>query len=350
MRFRGSAFEKKRWPVRRLKGGSFSFNLRIRVWDRDYLTSLVQQFPQIGYKYFSDEGRSRSKFRKTPEELYRENVDLTSRQAVLIEALEDEKNKRVRAERDAIWKDISFSAAHKMGNPIFAIETFLDPLQKRIAEKRTADAIEVVKNIRASVENAKGIVDQFKSLARAQKVSAVSMLLRPVLEDACKAARNQGVACEIVCAPDLYVEGDPERLAECFDELVSNAMHWMAGPEKAIRISVTQPAPAPLPQPIDVSREYTLVRFHDNGPGIPVENKDRIFDAFFTTRDQGTGLGLAVVRRIVEGHGGVVLESGRLGEGATFEVYLPSAKAPTAPILRRYTIKRARKGPRKGLK
>ena len=52
------------------------------------------------------------------------------------------------------------------GHPIFAIETFLDPLQKRIAEKRTADAIEVVKNIRASIENAKGIVDQFKSLAR----------------------------------------------------------------------------------------------------------------------------------------------------------------------------------------
>src|SRR6185503_17550974 len=70
--------------------------IRLRVWDRSYLTSLVQQFPQIGYKYFSDEGRSPSKFRKSYEELYRDYVELANRQAETIAALEDEKNKRVR--------------------------------------------------------------------------------------------------------------------------------------------------------------------------------------------------------------------------------------------------------------
>jgi signal transduction histidine kinase len=229
------------------RGGVFPLSLRVRVWDRNYLTSLVQQFPQIGYKYFSDEGRSRSKFRKTPEELYRENVDLTNRQTILIEALEDEKNRRVRAERDAIWKDISFSAAHKIGNPIFAIETNLDPLQKRIIEGRTDEATEVIDSIRVSVENAKGIVDQFKSLTRAQTILPVSMLLRPILEFACKAPRNQGVACDIECPADLVVEGDPDRLAECFDELASNSLHWMNRSEKKIQVLVAQPAPPPLP-------------------------------------------------------------------------------------------------------
>ncbi len=310
-------------PSRRIKGGPYPFSLRVRVWDRNYLTSLVQQFPQIGYKYFSDEGRSRSKFRKTPDELYQENVDLTNRQTVLIEALEDEKNRRVRAERDAIWRDISFSAAHKIGNPIFAIETNLDPLQKRVVESRFAEAVEVIGSIRASVEKAKGIVDQFKSLTRAQEISPVPTLLRPILEDACKAARNQGVACDIECPGDIRIEADPDRLAECFDELASNALHWLDKPQKKIEISLTQSAPQPLPQSVDTSKQYTLIRFKDNGPGVPLENKTKMFDAFFTTRDHGTGLGLAVVRRIIEGHGGVILESGRPGEGADFEIYLP---------------------------
>ena len=157
------------------------------------------------------------------------------------------------------------------------------------------------------------------------------------------------MACEIGRAPDLYVEGDPERLAECFDELVSNAMHWMAGPKRPFASMVTMLAPAPLPQPIDVSREYTLVRFHDNGPGIPVENKD-VFRSFFTTRDQERVLGWPWYAGSSKVTGVWFWSLGVLGKGPRLKVYLPSAKAPTAPILRRYTIKRARKGPRKGLK
>jgi signal transduction histidine kinase len=303
----------------------YPYSLRVRVWDRNYLTSLVQQFPQLGYKYFSDEGRFRSKFRKTPEELYQENVDLTNRQTILISALEDEKTRRVRAERDAIWKDIAFTAAHKIGNPIFAIETNLDPLQKRIAENRSQESVEVISSIRASVEKAKDIVDQFKSLTRAQEISPVSTLLRPILESACDVAQNHGVMCNIECADDIRIQGDPDRLAECFDELASNSLHWLDKPEKRIQILVTQPAPHLPPQSVDSSKKYTLIQFKDNGPGVSLENKTKIFDAFFTTRDHGTGLGLAVVRRIIEGHGGVIIESGRPGEGAEFEIYVPLA-------------------------
>ena len=331
-------FERMRARLsRRIKGEPVHPSLRVRVWDRNYLTSLVQQFPQIGYKYFSDGGRSRSKSRKTYEELYREYAEMANRQAALIEALEDERNKRVRAERDAIWKDISFTAAHKIGNPIFAIETNLDPLEKRVAEQRTSEAIEVVESIRVSVENAKGIVDQFKSLTRAQNISPLSMLLRPVLQNACRAPRNQGVLCEIDCPADLAVEGDADRLMECFDELSTNAMHWMNKPDKRIQILVAQPD-LPAPASLDTSKAYALIHFKDNGPGVPLECKERIFDAFFTTRDHGTGLGLAVVRRIIEGHGGLILENGRPGDGADFEIYLPLPKklenAPGAQLPR----------------
>lgn len=267
----------------------------------------------------------RSKFRKTPEELYRENVDLTNRQTVLITSLEDEKNKRVRAERDAIWKDISFSAAHKIGNPLFAIETNLDPLQKRITEERPEEATQVVGSIRTSVEKAKAIVDQFKSLTRAQEITLVNTPLRPILEDACRTAETKGVTCEVDCKPDISVSGDPNRLQECFDELAFNSTHWFDKPQKVIQVQVIAPAPAPLPASVDSSQRYALVHFKDSGAGVALENKSKIFDAFFTTRDHGTGLGLALVRRIIEGHGGSIFESGIPGQGADFEIYLPLA-------------------------
>jgi signal transduction histidine kinase len=310
---------------RRAGRGPLGLSLRLRVWDRKYLTSLVQQFPQIGYKYFSDEGRSLSKYRKSPDELYQETIALNERLAATVAALEDEKNRRVRAERDAIWKDVSFSAAHKIGNPIFAIETNLDPLKKRIVESRTGEAMEVAASIAVSVEKAKAIIDQFKSLTRAQQITPVQTLLRPVLEDACRMARNQGVTCEIECPADVTVRADPDRLTECFDELASNAMNWFDKPEKKIAVQVVQPAPQPLPESVDSSQQYTLIDFRDTGAGVPVGNKSRIFDAFVTTRDHGTGLGLAVVRRIIEGHGGVICESGTPGQGAHFEIYLPVA-------------------------
>ena len=70
-------------------------NIRLRIWDQHYLTSLVQRYTHIGYKYFSEEGRIRSKTRKTYEELYNENSRLTERYAKVIGELEDEKNRRI---------------------------------------------------------------------------------------------------------------------------------------------------------------------------------------------------------------------------------------------------------------
>jgi signal transduction histidine kinase len=298
-------------------------NMRVRVWDRNYLTGLVHQFPQIGFKYFSDEGRAQSKYRKTPEELYQENVDLTRRLTDTVAALTDEKNKRVRAERDAVWKDISFSAAHKMGNPIFAIETNLDPLQLRIEDGRPLEAIDIIQSIRRSVEKAKAIVAQFKSLTIAQQVTPVPTRLRPLLDEVCSVASAKGVACSVDCPAGLQVLGDRERLAECFDELLSNSMHWFDKPTRRIDITVSLPGADTVPDQLDSSASYTLIHFRDNGSGVPAENKSKIFDAFFSTYLHGTGLGLALVRRIVEGHAGRIAETGVPGEGADFEVYLP---------------------------
>src|SRR5260370_2169679 len=153
---------RREWP---------SLKFRTRIWNSDHLVNLIQQYPQLAQKYFSDEaGRSQSKYRKTPEELYSENVLLNERQQSLIAALEEEKDKRTRAERDAVWKDLSFTAAHKLGNPVFALETDFQALKKRIASASSSDAAQVAEEMSTSLEKAKAIIEQFKSLTKAQEI------------------------------------------------------------------------------------------------------------------------------------------------------------------------------------
>lgn len=302
-------------------------SIRVRIWDRSYLTSIVQRFPQIAYKYFSDESRLRSETRKSFQDLYNENSVLLAQQRRLNMDLKSERDLRLRAERDSVWKEISFSAAHKIGNPIFAIETGLAPLRKRISEGKTDDALGVVDKIGRSVEKAKSFVDQFKSLARAQKIEIVPCRLRPILQDCVKTLSDHNVKYQIVCDDKVEVLGDPERLAECFDELVTNALRWMKRREKKIEIVAHILNAKERPDFLDTKSHYVRVNFRDNGQGIPTANKSKIFEAFFTDYEHGTGLGLALVRRIIEGHGGGVIETGKPGAGADFELYLPLVPA-----------------------
>ncbi len=306
------------------------FNIRFRVWDKDHLAQLIGQFPQLGYKYFSEEARSQSRYRKTPEELYEENVKLTERLQVTLVALREERDKRAQAERDAVWKDLSYTAAHKLGNPVFALETDLQGLKKRIPEG-AKDALEVANEMEASLEKAKLIIEQFKSLTKAQEISPRPIDIAPVLSNACRILKEKGVELEIHLPVKLpKVLADPDRITECFDEIIVNALHWLDKSAKKISASIELPKPKDLPASLDSSRRYVRIRFEDNGCGVPAETKERIFAPFYTTHPHGTGLGLALVQRIVEGHKGTIEEKGKHGDGATFEIYLPIANKSDA--------------------
>jgi signal transduction histidine kinase len=311
---------------RRLKERRYPFTIRVRWWDLTYLTNLIQQYPQIAYKYFSEEARAKSKYRKTPEELYEENVKLTDQILLIKNQLEEEKKGRFIAERDAAWKDVAFKAAHKLGNPVYALETDLQNLKIRI-ETGSSDALKVANEMGISVEKAKTIIEQFKSLTKAQEINPRPIDLAPIIENACRIAREREVQVNIKI-PENYpkVMGDPIRMSECFDELVANALHWLDKSEKKIMVIVDKPNKKELPINLERLKAYLRIRFQDNGCGVPLDKKEMIFAPFYTTHPHGTGLGLSLVQRIIEGHGGAIFETGRPSEGASFEIYLPIAE------------------------
>jgi signal transduction histidine kinase len=306
--------------------------IRIRIWDQTQLTSLVSRHPNLCNKYFSEDYRSRSSHRKSFEEINLENVNLTIQLSVKNAELEKEKRLRVSAERDAIWKDLASVAAHKLGNPVFAIETFIDPIEKRISENNQAEAIAILSDFRASIDKAKDILDQFKHLTTAQNINLEPTQLLPLLDDSCRVAKAQGVEITIKCGENIIIQADPKRLAECFDELIKNSLSWMQDSPKKISIDVTGSTDSRSDANAS-SMKHLVIIFSDNGPGVLSGEKEKIFQAFHSNRPEGSGLGLAFVRRIIEGHGGSIQEIGQPGQGCVMRIKLPMFDDPSGKPL-----------------
>ena len=312
---------------RRLKERRYPVTLRVRLWDQHYLTNLIQQYPQIGYKYFSDEARAKSEYRKTPEELYLENVKLTEKFQATLSQLEEEKKKRFMAERDSAWKDVAFKAAHKLGNPIDAVETYLQSITRRLKNGRNMEAIQIIEDVEKSIEEAKAVIAQFKSLIKSQEINPRPVELLPLIEHACQIAKENEVKVVIEIPENCpLVMVDPDKISECFNELVANAQHCLDKDEKIIKVSANKISKRELPDKMDSTQKYLKIRFEDNGQGVELKDKETIFAPFYSTYPHGTGLGLSLVKWIVENHGGIIYENGKPGEGACFEILLPIAK------------------------
>jgi two-component system sensor histidine kinase PilS (NtrC family) len=127
---------------------------------------------------------------------------------------------------------------------------------------------------------------------------------------------------ELEAAPDcVELEGDADLLHRAVFNLVLNAVQH-AGPGGVVRVALACVSPADLPVGVAL-RAPVRLEVSDTGPGVAPEDLPHLFDPFFTTREGGTGLGLAMVHRAVEAHGGAILVERGAEGGALFCVYLP---------------------------
>ena len=129
------------------------------------------------------------------------------------------------------------------------------------------------------------------------------------------AACARGIRMEIRAFADLsHIQADRRAVRTILDNLLSNALRY---------------APANGEVVLEAEERKGFIQFtvHDNGPGIAAERLSKIFDRFSSFSDGGTGLGLALVRRLVESQGGQIAVESRLGHGATFRFTLPMATA-----------------------
>jgi signal transduction histidine kinase len=219
---------------------------------------------------------------------------------------------QARVERLSTFGQLVGSIGHDLRNPLGVIETSLYILRGRVPEADDR-ARKHLDRIGEQLGVANGIITNLLDMIRNRPLARERVELRAVVKGAAEAVkrpRDVAVALEGLDALPA-VDGDPVQLRQIFVNLIENAVH-AASPAGSVTVRGRL-----------VEREIAL-DVEDTGPGVDPATRRRLFEPLITTKDKGIGLGLALVKRIAERHGGGVEYSDRSGGGARFTVRLPA--------------------------
>lgn len=224
--------------------------------------------------------------------------------------------------------------SHELRSPLQTINGYLDVMLEGIAGPLTSEQHEFIRRARAGSEHLKALVDDVLLMSRRDvgefQLSRELIRLDHIMDEACEEVELTGVdaGITITCQrqPGLpVIEADGPRLQQVLRNLLTNAIKFTPR-GGAITLSATYDA------------EWVRLSVSDTGIGVPAEHLPRIFERFYqvpstNARNRGQGLGLAIVRIIVEGHGGRLEVQSKPGHGSTFTVFLPRSAAERAAAL-----------------
>lgn len=237
----------------------------------------------------------------------------------------------VKTERLAAWGEMSARSAHMIGNRVFAIKGDVNEIEFLLGSGAVdpADARKLVDSIKKGIFLLEEILNEFREFVKATQVDPVEADVNELVKEAVEEGFPKRSATVLKLNLDASlpkIKADPKKLKQCFGELMENAVNFQPeGGEISVSTFLADSRCKKWLKPSRQSGSYVAVRFEDTGPGIEVENKPKIFNPFFTSRAKGMGLGLSIVKGIVDAHDGTIYESGTPGKGAKFTVLLPAA-------------------------
>jgi len=231
-----------------------------------------------------------------------------------------DERRHLEGEHHRSLEQLSASIAHEIRNPITAAKSLVQQMGE---DPNGADQVEYARVAVAELERVEKSISHLLRFAREEETQIGTVVMEDILESALETFRDRAERSSIEIVrqydSDGRLEGDSEQLRRVVINLVGNAIDAL---EEA-RIQVPE---------IRVSMGENLagtdvwVRVSDNGLGIDDEARGQIFDPFYTSRDQGTGLGLALCRKIVDNHGGSIEVESEPGEGTEFILTFPRSQ------------------------
>lgn len=222
------------------------------------------------------------------------------------------------SEKLAVIGELAAGTAHEIRNPLTSVKGFIQLLDRKYANDDPEK--QYFRIILSELNRVNDIIREFLLLSKPTDPNLRLIDVNTVMEDIRTLMSSDALLHSIdlefrlsdqpaVCVIDV------EQIKQVFINLIRNSFEAIGLNGKlAIRIAVVD--------------NHCEIEFADNGPGIPQEVMARIFEPFYTTKEEGTGLGLTVSYRIIQNHGGTILVDSEEGKGTTFKVKLPLADKP----------------------
>jgi signal transduction histidine kinase len=222
--------------------------------------------------------------------------------------------------------ELSASLAHELNQPLAAIQQNAETIDSMLA-KDNPDLTEVraaVSDIIEDNQRAGEIIRRLRAFFRRGDLKRTPVELGSALRGVARIVQSDAVLRNVsfvldISTPASIVMADRVQLQQAIVNLVLNAFDAVAGNDSGSRKVVLK-----IPE---VQKGWVRIQIEDSGPGIKPELAPQIFDAFFTTRPNGMGMGLAISRSIVEANGGRLTMAANSDRGATFEIALPTVVA-----------------------
>lgn len=234
----------------------------------------------------------------------------------MVERLRASQRQLERTLRRVSQQEMAFQAAHEIKTALTPLKIHLQHLQRLPTidpEKLREISTRLLQRIDALVRIANAFMS-FAKLGSTEELSLQPINLNAFLEEQLQPfAQNPHITFIQELPPQpLWIEGNPDALQQILNNLIQNALQVLEGASAPfIRASLTQEG------------NQAVIAIQDNGPGIPPEVQEKIFEFYFTTRRTGTGLGLAITKGLVERMGGRISFVSEVGVGTTFYVSFP---------------------------
>ena len=232
--------------------------------------------------------------------------ELIQQYNVMVDKLEQTAVELATTERESAWKEMAQQVAHEIKNPLTPMRLTLQMMER---EKDVAEVREMASNLLEEVENLTHIAEAFSRFAQMPRLKLERFDISYQTNRAVALYSDRGVNFD--SSGPVYANIDKEQWSRIMHNLVKNAIQSVPESRKTL-INVR----------VESQKEHVLIRVKDNGEGIPEYMQERVFEPNFTTKNSGMGLGLAMVKNLIENLGGVI-RFNTSAKGTEFIIELP---------------------------
>lgn len=238
----------------------------------------------------------------------------------MIDEMEKSAELLARSERESAWRLMARQVAHEIKNPLTPIKLSMQLLMRAWNDKAPDWDIRLKRfsqTLIMQIDTLSSIATEFSDFAQMPQPQIQQFDIIPLVQQSAALFRDQS-DCDIVLKTALHeceILADPNQMLRVFNNLIKNALQAIPSDRQGL-----------LTIRLSIEDETCLISFQDNGSGISNERQTRIFSPNFTTKTAGMGLGLAMVKNIIENSSGRVWFATDPGEGTTFFIELPLGK------------------------